>query len=139
MAIKLDKSNKSVSLKKSLKKVVFSIDWNTDIDMDIHALVLKNGKATTDRDFVFYGALQFPNGSVIHSGDIRDGSVNSLGTSCETITVDLAKIPATKNEILFTADIYKALDLGLDFTDAVGSVCKITDEETNITLAEFNL
>lgn len=138
MAVSL-KKNEAITLAKSLKKVIFSIEWQTEIDMDIHALILKDGKALVDNDFIFYGNLKHPNGCVAHSGDIRNGCLNSVGTEDETITVDLSKIPADRDEVLFTADIYNASLLGLDFTDAVGSVCKMIDADTGVVLAEYKL
>ena len=138
MAVSL-KKNEAITLAKSLKKVIFSIEWQTEIDMDIHALILKEGKALVDNDFIFYGNLKHPNGCVEHSGDVRNGCLNAIGTDDETITVDLERVPADRDEILFTADIYNANLLGLDFTDAVGSICRIIDAETGVPLAEYKL
>lgn len=138
MAVKL-KKHEAIILTKSLKKIIFTIAWNTEIDMDIHALILKDSKALVEDDFVFYGNLKHPNGCVVHSGDIRNGSYNTNGIEDESIIVDLTKIPQGRDEVLFTADIYNANLLGLDFSDAIGSICKIIDYDTNEVLAEFKL
>lgn len=131
--------NQPISLSKGLRKVTFSIAWNTDVDMDIHALMRRKGQAVSNDDFIFFGNLNHPTGCISHSGDILDGTLNSIGEEDETITIDLTKVPADRDEILFTADIYDAAALELDFSSVVGSVCKIVNADNNRELATYRL
>ena len=137
MAINLQKSQ-VISLDKGLKEVVFTVSWDSNVDVDIHAMVLTGGRGACDEDFVFYGNLQHPSGAIKHSGDIRDGS-HAIGVDDEYITVTLDQVPATKDEILLTASIYNANLHGLHFGKVAGAVAKIIDKATNEVLATFNL
>lgn len=144
------KKNQAISLDKGLRNVLFTIEWDTHADMDIHALMLSQAKSTSenpnpkkqvksDKDFIFFGNLEHPTGCIIHSGDILDGTTNAVGEEDETITVKLGLVPENVTEIIFTADIYEAAALGLDFSDVVGSVCRIINADNNKELASFKL
>lgn len=56
-----------------LKKILVGLGWDTnkydgdDFDLDASAFLLdKNGKVTTDKDFVFFNNLVHPSGAVKH-------------------------------------------------------------------------
>ena len=83
MPINLSKGQK-VSLTKSnpgLKNIMVGLGWDVnafdtgaDFDLDAAAFMLgSNGKCPTDQEFVFYGNLEHPTGSVKHMGDNRTG------------------------------------------------------------------
>ena len=83
MPINLSKGQK-ISLSKEapgLKKIMVGLGWDTnkydggqDFDLDASAFLAgANGKCTSDQDFVFYGNLEHPSGSVKHMGDNRTG------------------------------------------------------------------
>ena len=137
MAINLQKGA-GISLDKGLKDVLFTVSWDSNVDVDIHALVLTGGRGACDEDFVFYGNLQHPSGAIKHSGDVLNGSY-AIGVDDEYITVTLDQVPATKDEILLTASIYNANLHGLHFGKVAGAVAKIIDKATNEVLATFNL
>ena len=78
MPINLSKGQK-VSLTKSnpgLKNIMVGLGWDVnafdtgaDFDLDAAAFMLgSNGKCPTDQEFVFYGNLEHPTGSVKHMG-----------------------------------------------------------------------
>ena len=78
-----------------LKKILVGLGWDTnkydgdDFDLDASAFLLdKNGKVTTDKDFVFFNNLVHPSGAVKHMGDNLTGSGDG---DDEQIIVDLAK------------------------------------------------
>lgn len=95
-----------------LKKILVGLGWDTnkydgdDFDLDASAFLLdKNGKVTTDKDFVFFNNLVHPSGAVKHMGDNLTGSGDG---DDEQIIVDLAKIPENIEKIAFTVTIYEA-------------------------------
>ena len=137
MAINLQKSQ-GISLDKGLKDVMFTVSWDSNVDVDIHAMVLTDGRGVCDEDFVFYGNLNHPSGAINHSGDIRDGS-HAVVVDDEYITISLDQVPSTKTEIVLSASIHNANLHGLHFGKVAGAVAKIIDKATNEVLATFNL
>ena len=84
MPVNLQKGQK-VSLTKGnpgLKKVVVGLGWDVnqfdtggDFDLDAAAFLLEDsGKVSGSDDFVFYGNLKHPSGSVQHMGDNLTGA-----------------------------------------------------------------
>ncbi|MDD3569773.1 MAG: TerD family protein, partial [Lachnospiraceae bacterium] len=84
MPISLQKGQK-VSLTKGnpgLQKLVVGIGWDInrfdtggDFDLDSAAfLITENGKVSKQEDFVFFGNLVHPSGSVQHLGDNLTGA-----------------------------------------------------------------
>ena len=115
MPVSLKKGQK-VSLTKDnpgLTKVVVGLGWDVnafdtggDFDLDAAAFLLADtGKITKSEDFVFYGNLTHPSGSVKHLGDNRTGAGEG---DDEQIKVDLSAVPADITKIAFTATIYEA-------------------------------
>lgn len=140
MAINLTKGQ-GISLNKGISNVHFMIAWDSDVDMDIHALVLKNSKAVEDGDFIFFNNLVHSTGAVKHSGDIRNGQ-NVLGTDDEVISVDLNKLSQSlpdRDEVVFTAEIYNGAQQGIDFSDIGVATCKVVNADNNEVLVEYRL
>ena len=98
MAINLTKGS-GINLEKQLEELMFTVSWDTNIDVDIHCLVLTDGKGACDEDFVFYNNLQHPSGAINHSGDIRDGSHAMDYTSVRLVTQKLKLL--TKQQTQF--------------------------------------
>lgn len=138
MAISLKKGN-AISLKKGLSSVVFSIQWDTTDDLDIHAFILQDNKAQDERDFIFYNQKTHPTKAIVHSGDVRNGTKNAIGTDDETITIDLPILTTAmpqRDEVLLTAALY---DSDKDFGDLHNAIAIITDASTKETIATYNL
>jgi tellurium resistance protein TerD len=57
--------------------------------------------------FIFYGNTDSPDAALRHAGDDPTGG-NSVAGDDETIQVDLAKVNASINEILFVVTIHEA-------------------------------
>ena len=87
MPVSLQKGQK-VSLTKGnpgLKNVVVGIGWDVnafdtggDFDLDGAAFCLTDsGKVSDQKDFVFFGNLTHPSGSVQHLGDRKSTRLNS--------------------------------------------------------------
>ena len=134
MAINLDKGN-GINLEKGLEELLFTVSWDTNFDVDIHAMVLTDGKGACDEDFVFYNNLTHPSQAIKHSGDIRDGS-HATGVDDEFVTINLKDIPSTKNEIVFSASIHNAELNGINFGKVGNSKAKLIDKATNTVIEE---
>jgi tellurium resistance protein TerD len=114
MAISLQKGG-NVNLSKEapgLTKVVIGLGWDpraTDgaaFDLDGSAFMLKaDGKVRGDSDFIFYNNLKSSDGSVVHNGDNTTGAGDG---DDETLTVDLARVPAEVDRLSFCVTIHDA-------------------------------
>ena len=115
MAISLKKGQK-VDLTKGnpgLSKLLIGLGWDTnkydggsDFDLDASAFLLgANGKVRKDEDFIFYGNLDSPDGSVHHTGDNLTGEGEG---DDEVLTIDFTKVPADVDKIAITVTIYEA-------------------------------
>ena len=115
MPINLTKGQK-VDLTKGnpgLKSIMVGLGWDVnafdsgaDFDLDAAAFLLTDtGKVSKSEDFVFYGNLAHPSGSVQHLGDNLTGAGDG---DDEQIKVELAKVPENITKIAFTVTIYEA-------------------------------
>ena len=83
MAISLQKGG-NVNLSKTdpnLKQVLLGLGWDArssdGVDFDLDAsifMVTESGRVRADNDFIFYGQLRSPCGSIEHTGDNRTGA-----------------------------------------------------------------
>lgn len=121
MTINLTKGQRATLSKDSTGIIQIGLGWNASttgpsIDLDAVAFVCKDvggdPKAISDKYFIYYGNLRAPDGSVVHSGDNLTGDGDG---DDETITVDLAKLPAECTEVAFFAAIYDAASKGQNF------------------------
>lgn len=146
MPINLSKGQK-VSLTKDnpgLKKVIVGLGWDVNgfdtgaaFDLDAAAFMLGDtGRVTKSEDFVFYGNLKDPSGSVIHMGDNRTGAGEG---DDEQITVDLTLVPANITRIAFTATIYEAEARRQNFGQVNNAYIRIYDETTGAELLRYDL
>ena len=112
MSINLQKGQK-VDLTKtnpSVVKYAVGLGWDansnvgSDFDLDASAFILgTDKKRLSDKHFVFYGNLQSPNGSVVHSGDNLTGAGDG---DDETLNIDFSKLEAEADEIVFVVTVY---------------------------------
>lgn len=100
MGVSLSKGQK-VSLTKDnpgLQKVVVGLGWDVnafdtggDFDLDAAAFLLTDsGKVSKSEDFVFFGNLKHPSGSVEHLGDNLTGAGEG---DDEQIKINLSAVP----------------------------------------------
>src|SRR6476661_11213684 len=112
MSINLEKGGR-INLSKEapgLKNAGIGLGWDTNItdtgaafDLDASVFMLgANAKIPSEEYFVFYNNKESPDGSVIHLGDSRTGE--GVGDD-ETVTVDLTKVAAAVQEIVFVVTI----------------------------------
>ena len=146
MPVNLQKGQK-VSLTKGnpgLSKVVVGLGWDVnafdtggDFDLDAAAFLLTDsGKVCDSRDFVFYGNLTHPSGSVQHQGDNLTGVGDG---DDEQIKVDLSAVPANITKIAFTVTIYEAEGRRQNFGQVNNAFVRIYNEATGEELLRYDL
>lgn len=146
MPVSLQKGQK-VSLTKGnpgLTKVVVGLGWDVnqfdtggDFDLDAAAFLLADsGKTTGSQDFVFYGNLKHPSGSVEHMGDNLTGAGDG---DDEQIQIDLSKVPAEITKIAITVTIYEAESRRQNFGQVSNAFIRICNEATGEEMLRYDL
>ena len=146
MPISLKKGQK-VSLTKGnpgLSKVVVGLGWDVnqfdtggDFDLDAAAFLLgDSGRVTKSEDFVFYGNLSHPSGSVNHMCDNLTGEGEG---DDEQIKVELSKVPENVTKIAFTATIYEPEQRRQNFGQVNNAFIRIYNELTGEELLRYDL
>ena len=149
MAISLRKGQK-ISLTKgnpSLKKIMVGLGWMANdscsgYDFDLDASVLmcdENGRCADISDFVYFGNLKHPSGSVIHRGDNLVGSHEYEQKDDEQIMVDLSIIPQHIQKLVFIVNIYQAEKRGQNFGQVSNAFIRLVDQNTNKELIRYDL
>lgn len=117
MAISLRKGG-NISLRKAadqsgssapLTKIRLNLDWDERVtdgvafDVDASVFLLnEKGMIATSEDFIFYGQLSDPSGSIVHQGD------DTSGAGGESVDVELSKVPDQIQKISFVVTIHEA-------------------------------
>ena len=146
MPVSLQKGQK-VSLTKGnpgLKHVVVGLGWDVnqfdtggDFDLDAAAFLLTDsGKVSAQEDFVFFGNLTHPSGSLTHMGDNRTGEGEG---DDEQIKVDLSKVPENLTRIAFTVTIYEPEQRRQNFGQVNNAFIRIYNEVTGEELLRYDL
>ena len=145
MPVSLSKGG-NVSLSKlspGLANVTVGLGWDArtttgqDFDLDASCLVVgESGKVISDQHFVFYNNLTTPEGTVRHSGDVRDGAAEG---DDESIQVDLASLTPRSEKIVFCATIHDADARGQSFGQVTNAYIRVVNRESNDELARYDL
>jgi tellurium resistance protein TerD len=145
MAISLQKGG-NVNLSKEapgLSKLIVGLGWdvrNTDgaaFDLDGAVFMLNSsGKVRSDADFVFYNNLKSTDGSVVHSGDNRTGAGEG---DDETVTIDLAKVPADIDKIVLAVTIHEAEQRRQNFGQVSKAFIRCVNAAGNGEIARYDL
>lgn len=146
MSVSLQKGQK-VSLTKGnpgLTNVVVGLGWDVnqfdtggDFDLDAAAFLLTDsGKVSGQQDFVFYGNLTHPSGSVQHLGDNLTGAGDG---DDEQIKINLSSVPANITKIAFTVTIYDAEQRRQNFGQVNNAFIRIYNEVTGEELLRYDL
>lgn len=145
MAITLEKK-KPISLikeKPELKNIVAGLGWDgatingVPVDCDVSVFLLgTNGKLVSEEHFIFYNNLSSPDGSVVHTGDNRDGDGDG---DDESIKIDLAKIDTRVEFLYFAITIHESESRGHHFGNVENSFIKIRNGTDNSILCQYQL
>ena len=146
MPVSLQKGQK-VSLTKDnpgLKKVVVGLGWDVnafdtggDFDLDAAAFLLNDtGRVGSSSDFVFYGNLSHPSGSVVHQGDNLTGVGDG---DDEQIRIDLSKVPDNTTKIALSVTIYEPEQRKQNFGQVNNAFIRIYNEENGEEMLRYDL
>ena len=146
MPVSLQKGQK-VSLTKDnpgLSRVVVGLGWDVnqfdtggDFDLDASAFLLTDsGKVSCQEDFIFFGNLTHPSGSVQHMGDNLTGAGDG---DDEQIKVELSKVPPQITKIAFTVTIYKPEERRQNFGQINNAFIRIYNEVTGEEMLRYDL
>ena len=151
MGIQLKKGERFNLSKTSpnLTKVAIALGWeiatelslsdsnpqSCDIDASVFALGA-DGKIPDERYFVFYNNSQSPDGAIAHSGDNQTGQTQG---DDETIYVDLEKVTAAVEEMVFVVTIHDAHAKHQNFSQIRNAFIRLYDRETGSELARYDL
>ena len=152
MSVNLQKGQK-VDLTKNnqgLSKVVVGLGWDeaeqkrglfskkpADIDCDASAILLSTGgKLSSNSDVVFYHNLKHSSGAVLHCGDNLTGAGEG---DDEQIIVDLKKVPANYERIVFVVTIYQAKERNQHFGMINNAFIRIVDSSNNSEMFKYDL
>ncbi|UQA94081.1 TerD family protein [Streptomyces halobius] len=102
-----------------------------EIDLDASAVLFAGEDAV---DVVFFQHLISNDGSVRHTGDNVVGGAGQGGDD-EAILVDLQRLPAHVDQIVFTVNSFT----GQTFAEVQNAFCRLIDETTGQELARYTL
>ncbi|MDZ5603648.1 TerD family protein [Pseudomonas sp. RP23018S] len=145
MALSLSKGG-NLSLTKtdpSLTRIIVGLGWDpratdgTEFDLDASAFLLKgDGKVRSEADFIFYNQLKSTDGSVEHTGDNRTGAGDG---DDEVIKVDLSRVPADVDKVVFTVTIHDAEARKQSFGQVGGAFIRIVNETNGNEVVRYDL
>jgi tellurium resistance protein TerZ len=102
-----------------------------EIDLDASAVLFAGNEPV---DVVFFQHLVSDDGSVRHTGDNLVGGAGQGGDD-ESILVDLLRLPARIDQIVFTVNSFT----GQTFAEVQNAFCRLIDENTGQELARYTL
>ena len=142
MAINLQKGQK---IDIGLSKMTIGLGWDpnegtgNDFDLDASAIMIDSNRKLLGEDyFIFYNNLVSPDGALTHTGDDPTGG-NSDGDDDEAIIVDLSKVDAKVEEILFVVTIEDFEARKQNFGQVRNSYIRIVDNSNNEEIAKYEL
>jgi tellurium resistance protein TerD len=145
MAISLQKGG-NVNLSKTdpnLKQILLGLGWDarsTDgVDFDLDAsifMVTENGRVRSDNDFIFYGQLRSPCGSIEHTGDNRTGAGDG---DDEALKIKLDQIPAIITRLVVGVTIHDAQVRKQNFGMVHDAFIRLVNIENNTEIIRFDL
>lgn len=107
-----------------------------DIDCDATVFLCSGGKLKGRDDIVYFGNLEHMSGCVKHMGDNLTGEGEG---DDEQIFVDLSRLPAQYDKIIFVVNIYKARERSQHFGMIQNAFIRIADDDTHKELFRYNL
>ena len=143
--LNLTKETPSLDLTKSrpsLKEIKCELSWVTDktltkvnLDLDIFAYVLQNGKVTAVPDcVVFFNNKSFSNGAITYPHDNRGNDEKP-----EELFVKLAQVPKEKDSVELFVFIDKAEANAHDFSCLASGAFTIFDTDSGEEIQKYQL
>lgn len=142
MAINLQKGQR-VDI--GLTKMSVGLGWQPNegtgyaFDLDASAFMIDaNHLIPVEEFFIFYGNTDSPDAALHHSGDDPTGG-NSAEGDDEIIQVDLSKVDARIQEIIFVVTIYDAFARRQNYGQVRNSYIRIVDDATGNEVLKYEL
>jgi tellurium resistance protein TerD len=145
MAVSLSKGG-NVNLSKEapgLNKIQVGLGWDARVtdgaafDLDASCFLVKtDGKVRSDADFCFYNNKNVADGAVVHMGDNQTGDAEG---DDETVKVELSKVPAEIDKVVFSVTIHEADTRNQNFGQVSKAYIRIVNEENGTEIARFDL
>lgn len=101
-----------------------------DIDLDASCLLYDADRRLVDE--IWFRQLASKDGSIVHSGDNRTGAGDG---DDETINVDLSRLPASVQTLVFTVNSFQ----GDTFDRIANAYCRLVDLTNGKEMARYDL
>jgi tellurium resistance protein TerD len=106
-------------------------------DLDASAIGLgTDGRAFSEKHFVFFNNMTSPEGAINHTGDNRTGVGEG---DDEQIKINLALVPDALARITFVVSIYEADVNGLNFGQVRNAFIRVVNDKDGTELARYDL
>lgn len=157
MAISLQKGQK-IDLTKGnpgLEKIIVGLGWDpiqkkaggllgglfgggggSNMDIDASVIMLQDDKLTEKSNLIYFGNLKSKCGSVLHTGDNITGEGDG---DDEQVIIELKKVPANINKLVFVVNIYDCVKRKQDFGQVENAFIRVINSANNEELLKFNL
>lgn len=148
MSVNLQKGQK-VSLTKEAPqahRILVGLGWDakkkgffgggSDFDLDASCFALRNGRLMSKKDICYFGNRDVMKKAIHHHGDNLTGAGDG---DDEQITVDLDKLDADVDKVVFVVNIYMAKMRSQSFGDVKNAFIRLVDENTGAELFRYNL
>ena len=130
-----------------LKVAAIGLGWDTSrnastFDLDAFAIALKGKKLENQSDVLYFGSPKtggkptIMNESLVHSGDNLTGAGDG---DDETIKVELSKIPAELDKVVFCVTIHEGEMRKQNFGQVRNAYIRVINEESGAELARYDL
>lgn len=157
MAISLQKGQK-IDLTKGnpgLEKIIVGLGWDpiqkkaggllgglfgggggSNMDIDASVIMLQDDKFTEKTNLIYFGNLKSKCGSVLHTGDNITGEGDG---DDEQVIIELKKVPANINKLIFVVNIYDCVKRKQDFGQVENAFIRVMNSANNEELLKFDL
>ncbi|MEG0134181.1 MAG: TerD family protein [Romboutsia sp.] len=116
-------------------KSMFGGGQNIDCDASVFMLNQK-GQMSNSKDLIYFGNLKSACKSVIHTGDNLTGDGDG---DDEQILVNLDKVPANVDKLLFVVNIYSCVSRKQHFGMIKNAYIRVVDQANKKEVAKYNL
>ncbi|OKL35671.1 TerD family protein [Domibacillus mangrovi] len=115
---------------------MFSGGGGSNFDIDASVIMLQNDKFAGKENLVYFGNLKSSCGSIVHTGDNLTGDGDG---DDEQILIDLKKIPASVNKLVFVVNIYDCKARKQDFGMVKNAFIRVVNSASKEELLKFSL
>ncbi|WP_438313459.1 TerD family protein [Sporosarcina sp. FA9] len=108
----------------------------SNMDIDASVIMLEDDKFLNKENLIYFGNLKSKCGSIAHTGDNTTGEGDG---DDEQVIVDLKRIPANINKLVFVVNIYDCVKRKQDFGQVENAFIRVMNSSNNEELLKFNL